>query len=221
VQSRAAAIIMGAMARHGNSSATNHLLLRLCGEPQALADLFARHKERLRRMVRLRLDPRLRGRFDSSRVLELVYRDVCQRITEYHADPSLPFFFWLRQVAGQRLRALADEHLADGQGDPAISLYRGALPEVNSVALAAQLLGQPTSATQAAARADLQIRLQDALNSMDPLDREILTLCHFEDLNNAEAALALGIEPKVASQRYVRAVKRLQEILRSIPGFGK
>jgi RNA polymerase sigma-70 factor (ECF subfamily) len=207
------------MTRHGNSSATNHLLLRVCSEPQALADLFARHKERLRRMVRLRLDPRLRGRFDSSRVLELVYGDVCRRIAEYHADPALPFFFWLRQVAGQRLQALAHEHLADGQADPAISLYRGALPEVNSVALAAQLLGQPTSATQAAARADLQIRLQDALNSMDPLDREILTLCHFEDLSNAEAALALSIEQKAASQCYVRAVKRLQEILRSIPGF--
>jgi RNA polymerase sigma-70 factor, ECF subfamily len=118
------------------------------------------------------------------------------------------------------LQALCDEHLPERQDEGAISLYRGALPEVNSVALVAQLLGQATSATQAAARADMQLRLQDALNSMDPLDREILTLCHFENLSNAEAALALGIEPKAASQSYVRAVKRLKEILNSIPGFG-
>jgi RNA polymerase sigma-70 factor (ECF subfamily) len=207
------------MASQGNSTATNQLLVRIRGEPQALVDLFARHKERLRRMVRLRLDPRLRGRFDSSRVLELVYRDVCDRMGEYHAGPTLPFFFWLRQVAGQRLQALANEHLSGQPGEGAISLYRGALPEVNSVALAAQLLGQATSATQAAARADMQLRLQDALNSMDPLDREILTLCHFEDLSNAEAAMALGIEPKLASTCYVRAVKKLKEILNSIPGF--
>jgi RNA polymerase sigma-70 factor (ECF subfamily) len=211
---------MGAMAIQGNSSATNHLLVRIQGEPQALADLFARHKERLRRMVRLRLDPRLRGRFDSSRVLDLVYRDVCERIGEYRAASVMPFFFWLRHVTGQRLHALCDEHLPERPDEGAISLYRGALPEVNSVALAAQLLGQATSATQAAARADMQLRLQDALNSMDPLDREILTLCHFENLSNAEAALALGIEAKAASQSYVRAVKKLKEIMQSIPGFG-
>jgi RNA polymerase sigma-70 factor (ECF subfamily) len=203
----------GVMATHGNSSGTNQLLVRVQGmEPKALEDLFARHKERLRRMIRLRLDRRLRNQFDSTRVLQVVYQDVCRRIGEYLSGCALPFFLWLRQTAGQYLGekvGMATE----------VSLYRGALPEVNSVALAAQLLGQVTSATQAATRADLQIRLQEALNSMDPLDREILTLCHFEDLGNAEAALILEMNAAETSKRYMRAIKRLKEILSSMPGF--
>ncbi len=206
----------------GNSSGTNRILERVRGtEPRALEELFARHKERLRRMVRLRLDPRLRGRYDSTRVLHEVYQDVSRRIGEYLSGPPMPFFLWLRRVAGQRLAALREEHLGEKAADvgPEVSLYRGALPEVNSVSLAAQLLGQATSATQAAARADMQIRLQEALNAMDPLDREILTLCHFEDLSNAEAALALGTDPAETSKRYIRAIKQLKEILSRLPGF--
>jgi RNA polymerase sigma-70 factor (ECF subfamily) len=210
------------MVRHSNSSGTNQLLDRVQAlEPTALEDLFARHKERLRRMVRLRLDPRLRGRFDSTRVLQVVYQDVCRRIPEYLNNPAVPFFLWLRQVAGQRLAALREEHLGEKAAEVGleVSLYRGALPEANSISLAAQLLGQATSATPAATRADMQIRLQDALNTMDPLDREILTLCHFEDLSNAEAAQVLGMDPAETSKRYIRAIKRLKEILSSIPGL--
>jgi RNA polymerase sigma-70 factor (ECF subfamily) len=213
---------MGGMVSPANSSGTNQLLVRVQGlDSKALEDLFARHKERLRRMIRLRLDRRLRNQFDSTRVLQVVCQEVRRRIGEYLNDRSLPFFLWLRQTAGQCLVALQEQHLGE-QGGPAaaeVSLYRGALPEVNSVALAAQLLGQVTSATQAAARADMQIRLQEALNSMDALDREILTLCHFEDLKNAEAALVLQMDPAETSKRYIRAIKRLKEILSSIPGF--
>jgi RNA polymerase sigma-70 factor (ECF subfamily) len=105
-------------------------------------------------------------------------------------------------------------------GGPEVSLYRGALPEANSVSLTAQLLGHMTAASQAAARADLQIRLQEAINRMDPLDREVLTLCHFEELTNDEAAV-LGLDKPAATVHYLRALKRLKEILSSIPGFFK
>ena len=206
----------------GNSSGTNQLLGRVQEmDPKALENLFARHKERLRRMIRLRLDRRLRGQFDSTSVLQVVYQQVARRIGEYWSGQHLPFFLWLRQVAGHCLVTLQERHLGDQAGAlaPEVSLYRGALPEVNSVALAAQFMGQVTSATQAATRADMQIHLQDALNSMDPLDREILTLCHFEDLSNAEAALVLQLNPAETSKRYIRAIKQLKEILSQIPGF--
>jgi RNA polymerase sigma-70 factor (ECF subfamily) len=204
-----------------NSSHTNRLLQRpIHQDPQALAELFARHRERLRKMVRLRLDRRLRGRFDSSTVLQQVYADVTQRITEYLAKPSLSFFLWLRLVAGQRLQELHRQHLGAQAADAGqeLTLYRGALPQVNSAALAAQLLGD-RAANQAAIRADLMLRLQDALNSMDPFDREVLTLCHFEELSEDETAAVLGMDKGTATIRYLRALKRLKEILNSIPGF--
>jgi RNA polymerase sigma-70 factor (ECF subfamily) len=213
--------IMLSMTRLESSSGTNQLLERLPAEPNALAELFARHKERLRRMVRVRLDPRLRATLSSSRVLELVYQDLCRRIEAFQEQGGLPFYLWLRQLAGVRLGLLCQEHLGDRPEEMGqeVTLHRGALPAVNSVALAAQLLGQPTATTPAATRTEMQIRLQDALNRMEPMEREILVLCHFEDLSNAEAAIVLGVEPKVAGQGYVRAVKKLKEIMSLLSGF--
>jgi RNA polymerase sigma-70 factor (ECF subfamily) len=193
------------------------------GNEQALRQLFEPHRERLRKMVRLRLDRRLRGQFNSSAILEDVFREAGRRLAEYQAGSHLPFFLWLRLLTGERIQDLHRQYLGTEawEGGPEVSLYRGALPEANSVSLAAQLLGHITAASQAAARADMQIRLQEAINSMDPVDREVLTLCHFEELTNAEAALVLGLDKTAATQHYLRALKRLKEILSSIPGFFK
>jgi RNA polymerase sigma-70 factor (ECF subfamily) len=103
--------------------------------------------------------------------------------------------------------------------DREVSLYRGALPEASSASLAAQLLGRFTSASQAAVRAELQMRVQEALNSMDSLDREVLALRHFEMLTNGETALVLGIKKSAASNRYIRALERLKDILSGLPEF--
>src|SRR5205809_2902931 len=99
-----------------------------------------------------------------------------------------------------------------------VSLYRGALPQASSAALAAQLLGKHTSPTQAAVRAERMLRLQEALNSLDPIDREVLSLRHFEELTRVETARVLGIEEGAAAKRYVRALKRLKDILADMPG---
>src|SRR5262245_1181250 len=99
-----------------------------------------------------------------------------------------------------------------------IALYRGSLHETSSAALAAQLLGHDTRPSEAAARAERQIRLQEALNSMDPLEREVLALRHFEHLSNAEAARVLGLQESAASKRYIRALKKLRLILDARPG---
>jgi RNA polymerase sigma-70 factor (ECF subfamily) len=114
-----------------------------------------------------------------------------------------------RQHLGAQMRDAGQE----------VSLYRGALPQASSASLANQLLGRLTSPTQAALRAEMQIRLQDALNAMDPLDREVVVLRHFEELSNSETAAVLGIQSSAASKRYVRAIIRLKAILDAIPGF--
>jgi RNA polymerase sigma-70 factor (ECF subfamily) len=191
------------------------------GDQQALGELLARHRERLRRMVQLRMDRRLQGRLDPSDVLQETYFEVAGSLADYLRDPSMPFFLWLRLLTGRKLQALHRYHLGTQARDAGreVSLYRGALPQASSVSLAAQLLGRLTSPSLAAVRAELQIRLQEALNSMDPLDREVLTLRHFEQLSNAETAQVLGIKEAAASNRFVRALKRLKQILMSAPGF--
>jgi RNA polymerase sigma-70 factor (ECF subfamily) len=100
-----------------------------------------------------------------------------------------------------------------------VSLHRGALPQATSVSLAELLLGRLTSPTRAARRAEMQVRLQDVLNTMDPIDREVLTLRHFEELSNGETARVLGLTKSAASNRYMRALLRLKETLSGMPGF--
>jgi RNA polymerase sigma-70 factor (ECF subfamily) len=191
------------------------------GDEAALAELFGRYRKRLRQMVRLRLDRRLQGRVDPSDVLQEAYLDVAEQLPHYLGKPDMPLFLWLRLVAGQRLIRIHRRHLGAAMRDAGreVSLYRGALPQASSVSLAAQLLGRFTSASQAIVRAEVQLQIQSALNGLDPLDREIIALRHFEDLSNGEAAEVLGLEPSAASKRYIRALKRLQAVLRDVPGL--
>lgn len=100
-----------------------------------------------------------------------------------------------------------------------VSLHRGALPEANSVSLAAHLLGTMTSPSQAAVKAETRIYVQEALNGMDPLDREVLALKHFEQLSTSEMAQVLGLSKAGAGSRYLRAIKRLRKIMSQLPGF--
>ena len=87
----------------------------------------------------------------------------------------------------------------------------------NSAALASMLLGRLTSPTQAAQRAEQILRVQNALNALDPIDREILALQHFEQLGRSETAAVLAISPQACAKRYYRAVKRLKEVLAPRP----
>ena len=191
------------------------------GDQRALADLFARYRDRLRKMVRLRLDRRMAGRVDTSDVLQDAYLDVARRFPEFAAAPAVPFYLWLRALTGQRLIDLHRHHLGAKMRDAGqeVSIYRGALPQASSASLAQQLLAGLTSPTQAAIRAEMQVRLQEALNSMDALDREVVVLRHFEELSNVETAEVLGIETSAASKRYIRAIRRLKAILEAVPGF--
>jgi RNA polymerase sigma-70 factor (ECF subfamily) len=181
--------------------------------------VFERHKERLRRTVRLRLDRRLSGIVDSSSILEAVRREAVRRQDDLDGSSDADSFLWLRQITGEVLTSLHRERLGqDIRGD--ISLYQGALPETKSVSLAAHLLGHGGGPDdQAADRAEQKLLLQEALNAMDPTDREVLTLRHCEKLSNDETAAVLAISRSLASESYIRALKRITSILMSVPGL--
>lgn len=194
------------------------LIQRLqAGDTAALAELFDKHREKLRRMVHLRLDHRLGGRVSESDVLQEAYIDALKRIDHYFDKPDQPFFGWLRLIVGQRLADIHREHLAQKRNaSREVPMNAGG---TDSACLAACLLGNFSSPSNAANRNEVYGRLEQALNQMDPIDREVLALRHFEELSNTETATLLGILPAAASKRYVRALARLKVILESIPGF--
>jgi RNA polymerase sigma-70 factor, ECF subfamily len=207
-----------------DSSETDRLLERAAqGDQQGWGALLARHRERLRRMVALRLDHRLQGRIDASDVIQETYLEAWSRLADYLRNPKMPFFLWLRFLAGQKLVTLHRHHLGVEMRDPnrEVSLFRGSLPETSSAALAAQLLGHDTRPSEAAVRAELKVRLQEVLNTMEVLDREVLALRHFEQLTRAEIAQVLDISEAAVSKRYIRALKRLKEILIHMPGIAE
>lgn len=207
-----------------DSGETSALLTRAAGgDEAALNELFGRYRERLKRMVRLRLNRRLAGRVDDSDVLQEAFLEASRKLGDYLKDRPLPFFLWLRHLTGQKLIEVHRRHLGAEMRDAGreVSLHRGALPAANSMSLAAQLLGRLTSPSQAAVKAEMRIKLQHALNNLDPDDREILALRHFEQLSNVEAAQVLEIETSAASKRYLRALARLQKILREVGLVGE
>jgi len=211
---------MGTLREHNPSEIVHLLEGARAGDKAALVELFARHRDRLRRMVELRLDRRLQARVDASDVIQDAYLEIAERLEAYFQDPKLPFILWLRLVVGERLITLHRRHLGAQMRDAAmeVALFQGALPAASSAALAARLLGELTSPTQAAVRAERLLRIQEALNSLDPIDREILSLRHFEQLGRAETARTLGIEEEAAAKRYIRALKRLKSVLADMPG---
>jgi RNA polymerase sigma-70 factor, ECF subfamily len=190
------------------------------GDEAALADLVDRHRDRLERMVRLRMDRRLQGRVDPADIVQDAYLALRGKFPQYSADPRLPFFLWLRLEVGQKLVDVHRFHLGAQMRDAGqeVSLHVGALPPVTSLSLAEQLLGKLTPASHAAMRVELKLRVQEALNGMDGHDREVLVLRHFEELSNAEAAQVLGIKPSAAVNRYMRALKRLKDAFQGMPG---
>ena len=193
------------------------------GGPTALAGLFMQHRQRLRRMIHVRLDRRVAGRVDPSDVLQEAYLDASRRLEEYLADPRMPLFLWLRFLTGQRLLAIHRQHLGTQKRDPRqeVALGRRSMPWADSASLSIELLGRLTTPSRAAIRGEMQARLEDLLGKLDPLDREILALRHYEELTNNEAAEELGISTAAASKRYIRALERLRTVLASVPGFGQ
>jgi RNA polymerase sigma-70 factor (ECF subfamily) len=169
-------------------------------------------------MVEARLDRRVRGRVDPSDVLQDGFADAVAKFPTYLADPKMPLFLWLRLVVGERLAKAHRSHLGAQVRDATreVSLYHGPMPAASSAALAAHLLGKETSPTQAVVRAERLLRIQEALNALDPLDREILSLRHFEELTHAEVARVLEIEEAAAAKRYIRALKKLKDVLSTL-----
>ncbi|MDV6028964.1 MAG: sigma-70 family RNA polymerase sigma factor [Phycisphaera sp. RhM] len=190
------------------------------GEEHAFVELFSIHRERLKRMLEFRMDRRLRGREDASDILQEVYIDAHQRMRHYLQRPQLSFYVWLRQLTTQRLIDVHRRHLKAEMRDikQEVGINRQLLA-ATSASMALQLASALASPSQLAMHAELVLQIEMALDGMDEIDREVIALRHFEELRNSEVAEVLGLKDAAASNRYMRALSRLREVLQEIPGF--
>ncbi len=190
---------------NSNDSSTTEIIQRLRdGGVDEAESLFAQFYDRLHVMVSLRLDARVRPRVDPEDVLQETYLEFVKSLPLYLANPQTTPYLWLRAITARHLNVIHRRHLkvqsrAVGRE---ISLF-GAVPQVSSIGLASQLLGRFSTPSQKVMRMELQLRVQNALNSLLDIDREILALRHFEMMTNGEVAQVLELSEAAASNRYV------------------
>lgn len=201
----------------GESELVNRIVR---GDRDALAELFAQHRDRLWRMVNFRIDPRLHGRVDADDVLQEAYLSAAQRIDSFLQDASRSVFVWLRLIVSQTLIDVHRRHLGVKKRDARrdVSIHGGWDSASTSYSLSFHLLGHLTSPSSAAIRAELAQQLDAALETLSDLDREVLAMRHFEELSNQETAQVLGISEQAASIRYVRALGRLKGVMTAVAG---
>jgi RNA polymerase sigma-70 factor (ECF subfamily) len=190
------------------------------GDGAAWGALLTAHQERLGLMVAFRMDRRLRGRVDAADVVQDAFLEASAHRAAYFRAPAAPLFLWLRGVVANKLLEVHRHHLGTRMRDAKRELPLDARPgpDDTSAALCAHLTAHLTRPSVAAARGELSTLLAEALAGMNPIDREVLALRHFEQLSTAEAAQVLGIQERAAAKRYVRALQRLRDILSEMPG---
>jgi RNA polymerase sigma-70 factor (ECF subfamily) len=179
------------------------------GDGAAREQLLTRHRDRLRRMVALRLDRRLASRVDPSDIVQESLVEAHQRLSEYLCDRPLPFYAWLRQFAWERVAKQYERHVR-AQRRSVTREEAPPLPDDSVVQLAHRLIGSATSPSRHLIREELRDRVRVALGCLKPSDREVLVLRYLEGLSNAEAAGVLGIAENTAGMRHLRALERLR-----------
>lgn len=189
------------------------------GDVEALSRLFEKHRERLRRIVAFRLDPRLWGRVDPEDVVQETYLAASKRLEHFRDRPDMSFAVWARLLVLQTLADTERLHLGAKKRDAALERSIDPSPgsDDTSISLAGKLMSGITSPSRAAARAELYEQLQRVLATLSDTDREVIALRHFEELTNNEVAEVLGIHKAAATNRYIRALQRLEAALADYP----
>ncbi len=199
-----------------DASNTQELLAQAkAGDPDAVEQLLARHRDPIRRMIDLRLDQAIVQRLDASDVVQEVLIEVSRRLKEYLKAPPMPFHLWLRHIAKDHLiDAHRRHHQAQKRGvHREQPIHRPAWSDRSSLDLAGQLMDQDLTPASAAIQEEMQRRLREAIGQLEDDDREVILMRHYEMLANQEVAESLGLTEAAASMRYLRAVRKLRDLL--------
>jgi len=185
------------------------------GNAEAVNKLIDRHRDAILRLVRMRLDRRIQPRVGVSDVVQDVFIEANRRLQKYLQDPIMPFHLWLRQIAKDRIidahrrhrvskkRSVDREQPAHLPGDM----------DHSSMALANQLVDGEVTPMAAATQRELAAQVEQTIGELPEQDRDILLMRHYEFLSNQEVAEALGLSQPAASMRYLRAIRRMRELL--------
>lgn len=188
-------------ARAGNSDAVNQLLQR--------------HRDPIRRLVEMRLDRKVQRRVDVSDVVQDVMIEANNRLERYLDDPAMAFHLWLRQIAWDRIIDTYRRHRISAKRnmDREQSMSVPAGSDHSTMELAVQLCDPGLTPGAVASQREIVSQVENVIEELDDQDREIILMRHYEHLSNLEIAEVLNLRPPAASMRYLRAIRRLRELL--------
>ncbi len=200
-----------------NSDETQDLLDQARqGDAGAVERLLTVHREPLRRMIGLRLDPALSARVDASDIVQDVLLEAHRRLQDYLRKPGMPFHLWLRHIAKDHIiDAHRHERLAQRRSIDREQSLNATRPGESSLDWAAQFFDAEITPASAAMRQEMERKVQAAIQQLDVDDREIILMRYVEQLSNQDVASTLGLSEAAASMRCLRAVRRLQSMLLS------
>jgi len=183
----------------------------------AITALLGSYRDRLRKMVTVRLDNRLVARVDPSDVVQETLLVAARDLTGYACKKPMPFYPWLRRLALQRLIDLERRHLHAERRSVLREVRRPACNDSTIHELARHLLEQGPDPYIAAVGAEREAGVRRALDALDETQREVLLLHYVEDLSLAETAEVLQITADAARMRHFRALRQLRELLETEP----
>lgn len=185
------------------------------GDEDAVNRLLDRHRDALRRMVQMRLDRKIQRRIDVSDVVQDVMVEVNRRLTDYLKNPTMSFHLWVRQIAKDRIIDAHRRHRVSAKRsvDREQALAAPAGMDGSAMELVAQLRDPELTPAARATQQELARHVEQAMTQLNEQDCEIIVMRHYEQLSNQEVAEALELSEPAASMRYLRAVRRLRELL--------
>lgn len=196
---------------------TNDLLVAAgAGNESAREALWARHRERLRKLVAPRIDSGLARRFDASDVVQDVLVEANRRLSDYLQAAQIPFPVWLQLLARNRLIDMQRQHrVAARRSVSREQAVEPAAGEHSSLMERFEAVDRNPTPAAAALHMELEARFQAAIEALDSSDREVVVLRHFERLPNQEVAALLGVSDAAAAMRYLRAMRRLRTLMQT------
>lgn len=185
------------------------------GDEDAVNRLLQRHRAAVRRLVEVRLDRKVQRRVDVSDVVQDVMVEASGRLERYLDDPAMAFHLWLRQIAWDRIIDTYRRHRGSAKRnmDREQPINAQAGPDQSTMEFALQLKDPAITPATAATQREIASKVEAAIELLGDQDREIVTMRHYEHLSNQEIAEVLGLNAPAASMRYLRAIRRLRELL--------
>jgi RNA polymerase sigma-70 factor (ECF subfamily) len=190
------------------------------GDRAAQERLWKQHRDRLRRMVRARIDPFLAACVDPSDVVQDALLDAAHKFPAYLQARPLPFYPWLRCLTLERMVRLRRHHQAHKR-NPGGERGMSPLRDGSTIRLADVLAAKTTTIGGSLMRAELRRKLENALEGMSDRYREVLTMHDLEEFSFREIGEATGVAEGTIKVRHFRALQQITKHLENDPGLAQ